>query len=62
VGSDYLVAPNIGVQASRGAAAVSLLETMLACGKTGFAERINKNMATANILADYITSQYKLAL
>lgn len=62
VGSDYLVAPNVGVQGSRGAAAVSLLATMLAWGETGFAERINKNMATANILADYITSHYKLAL
>jgi L-2,4-diaminobutyrate decarboxylase len=54
VGSDYLVAPNIGLQGSRGAAAVSLLATILAWGEEGFAQRINANMDMANQLANFV--------
>ena len=62
MGSDYLVSPNIGVQGSRGAVAVSLLATMLAWGEAGFAKRIDTNMAMANTLADYVSSHNQLAL
>lgn len=60
--SDYLVAPNIGVQGSRGASAVSLLATMLAWGEAGFAKRIEQNMAMANALADFVSSHHQLVL
>lgn len=62
MGSDYLVAPNVGVQGSRGASAVTLLATMLAWGEVGFAKRIDKSMAMATILADYVSAHHQLAL
>jgi L-2,4-diaminobutyrate decarboxylase len=62
MGSDYLVAPNIGVQGSRGAAAISLLATILAWGEEGFSQRINRNMEMADKLASFVVSHPHLTL
>jgi len=40
----YLTTPNIGVQGSRGANAIPLLATLLACGRNGMAEWIERSM------------------
>ena len=61
-GGDYLTTPNVGVQGSRGAAAIPLLATMLAWGQTGLAERIEKGMADANKLADLLASDERIVL
>ena len=44
-GGGYLAKPNIGVQGSRGAAAIPLLATMLAWGREGLVERIDRTMS-----------------
>lgn len=49
-GGAYLAVPNIGVLGSHGAAAVPLLATLLAWGRTGLAERIDRAMACASDL------------
>jgi glutamate/tyrosine decarboxylase-like PLP-dependent enzyme len=46
-GGSYLANPNIGVQGSRGAAAISLLATLLAWGREGIAEHIEHTMLIA---------------
>ncbi len=50
-GSGYLAVPNIGILGSHGAVAVPLIATLLAWGRTGLAERIDRCMANAAILA-----------
>jgi glutamate/tyrosine decarboxylase-like PLP-dependent enzyme len=50
-GGSYLAVPNVGVQGSRGAAAIPLLGTLLAWGQRGLAERIEGCMALADELA-----------
>jgi L-2,4-diaminobutyrate decarboxylase len=55
-GGSYLATPNIGVQGSRGAAAIPLLATLLAWGQSGLAARIERNMADAQQLADYLAA------
>jgi L-2,4-diaminobutyrate decarboxylase len=50
-GGGYLAAANIGVQGSRGAAAIPLFATLLALGRSGLAALIEKNMADAEALA-----------
>ena len=50
-GSGYLAVPNIGILGSHGAVAVPLIATLLAWGRKGLAERINRCMANATILA-----------
>ena len=50
-GGAYLAVPNVGVQGSRGAQAIPLLGTLLAWGRTGLAERLERCMATADQLA-----------
>ena len=55
-GSGYLQAPNVGVQGSRAAAAIPLLATLLAWGRGGMAERIERCMAMAETLADRLES------
>ena len=59
-GGGYLTEPNIGVQGSRGAAAVSLLATLIAWGQTGLAERIDRTMAIAHQLSDVIQATSNL--
>ncbi|MEM9217256.1 MAG: pyridoxal-dependent decarboxylase [Cyanobacteria bacterium P01_F01_bin.150] len=56
-GGGYLTEPNIGVQGSRGAAAVSLLATLIAWGQTGLVERIDWTMAIAQTLSDFILAE-----
>jgi L-2,4-diaminobutyrate decarboxylase len=62
MGSDYLAAPNVGIQGSRGAAAISLLATMLAWGEQGFSQRINRNMEMAKQLASFVSCHPHLEL
>jgi len=61
-GSSYLATPNIGVQGSRGAAAVPLLATLLAWGRTGLVERIDRAMAIAAQLADGLSAMDSIEL
>jgi glutamate/tyrosine decarboxylase-like PLP-dependent enzyme len=53
-GSGYLARPNVGLQGSRSAAAISLLATLLAWGREGMAERLDQLMKVAEDLADMI--------
>ncbi|PCJ48006.1 MAG: aspartate aminotransferase family protein [Gammaproteobacteria bacterium] len=61
-GGDYLTVPNVGVQGSRGAAAIPLFATLLAWGKYGLAKRIEKNMDDAQKLAMFLQSHPKAKL
>jgi len=61
-GGGYLATPNIGVQGSRGAAAIPLLATMIAWGKNGIVERIDKSMLMANKLAAELTKDDNIKL
>ncbi len=61
-GGSYLAVPNIGVQGSRGAAAIPLLATLMAWGREGLAQRIEKNMADAEILAERVEHDPRLVL
>ena len=53
-GGGYLAVPNVGVLGSHGAVAVPLLGTLLAWGRQGLAERIERCMANAQRLAGAI--------
>ena len=61
-GGGYLTTPNIGVQGSRGAAAISLLATLLALGRAGIAERIDRVMEMANQLAEKLRADENIEL
>ena len=61
-GASYLATPNVGVQGSRGAAAVPLLATLVAWGRTGLAERIEANVALADALADRLAGDPRTVL
>ncbi len=61
-GSSYLAASNIGIQGSRGAAAIPLLATMIAWGKTGFASRIDRTMTMASELAKALDEDSRIVL
>jgi L-2,4-diaminobutyrate decarboxylase len=50
-GGVYLATPNVGVLGSHGAMATPLLATLLAWGRTGLVERIDRCMANAETLA-----------
>lgn len=50
-GGAYLAVPNVGIQGSRGAAGIALLGTLLAWGRDGLAERIERLMALSEELA-----------
>lgn len=54
-GGSYLAAPNIGVLGSHGAVAIPLLATLLAWGRAGLADRIDRCMAAAETLADRLS-------
>ena len=51
-GSGYLTSPNIGIQGSRGASAIPLLATLIAWGRDGLVERIDRTMSMAAKLAE----------
>ena len=61
-GGGYLAAPNIGVQGSRGAAAIPLLATLIAWGREGIANRIDHTMLMASKLANELNSEDNLSL
>ncbi|MGK7911791.1 MAG: aspartate aminotransferase family protein [Synechococcus sp.] len=61
-GGGYLTKPNIGVQGSRGAAAVSLLATFLAWGQIGLVQRIDRTMEIAHQLSNFIQAEPSLEL
>jgi L-2,4-diaminobutyrate decarboxylase len=61
-GGTYLTAPNIGLLGSRGATAIPLLATILAWGRSGLAERVERCMALAYALAAFIAGDARLEL
>jgi len=61
-GGGYLATPNIGVQGSRGAAAIPLLATMIAWGGKGLVERIDRTMAMSDTLAKALSNEENLSL
>ena len=61
-GGAYLAAPNVGVQGSRSAAAVPLMATFVALGKSGLAALIERNMAHAEALAALIAADPRFEL
>jgi L-2,4-diaminobutyrate decarboxylase len=58
----YLARSNIGVQGSRSAAAIPLLATLLAWGREGVAQRLDRLMQMADSLADAIETCNRLEL
>jgi L-2,4-diaminobutyrate decarboxylase len=54
-GGAYLAVPNVGVLGSHGAIAVPLLATLLAWGRAGMAERIERCMAAAEDLWEFLS-------
>jgi glutamate/tyrosine decarboxylase-like PLP-dependent enzyme len=61
-GGGYLASPNVGVQGSRSAAAIPLLATLLAWGREGVAQRLDRLMQMADSLADEIEKCDRLEL
>lgn len=61
-GGGYLASPNVGVQGSRSAAAIPLLATLLAWGREGVAQRLDRLMQMADSLADEIEKCERLEL
>lgn len=61
-GGGYLAAPNIGVQGSRGAAAIPLLATLIAWGREGIVKRIDHTMLMASKLANELNREDNLSL
>ncbi len=61
-GGAYLAAPNVGVLGSHGAAAVPLLATLLAWGRTGLATRIEHCVNMAERVADFVRNDPRLIL
>ena len=62
MGGDYLTQPNVGVQGSRGAAAIPLFATLLAWGKSGLAKRVEHCLDQAALVAEWVSAQQKLRL
>jgi glutamate/tyrosine decarboxylase-like PLP-dependent enzyme len=61
-GGGYLTTPNIGVQGSRGAAAIGLLATLLALGRIGIVERIDRVMEMSIQLAEHLQANEAIEL
>jgi L-2,4-diaminobutyrate decarboxylase len=61
-GGAYLAAPNIGILGSHGAVAVPLLATLLAWGRQGLAERIERCMEMSERLTLFIKADDRLEL
>ncbi|MGF1492585.1 MAG: pyridoxal phosphate-dependent decarboxylase family protein [Microcoleaceae cyanobacterium] len=61
-GGSYLAKPNIGVQGSRSAAAIPLLATLLAWGREGTVQRLDRQMEGSDVLADAIEASPCLEL
>ena len=56
-GGSYLAAPNVGLQGSRGAAAVPLLATMVALGRAGIVGLVDHSMSLATKLATELNQE-----
>ena len=61
-GGAYLAVPNVGVLGSHGAAAVSLLATLLAWGRSGIEQRIDRCMQHAQSLTNHIKNDGRFTL
>ena len=61
-GGAYLAAPNIGLLGSHGAAAVPLIAMLMAWGKEGLADRLDRCMAAAARFASFVKSEERLEL
>lgn len=61
-GGAYLATPNVGVLGSHGATAVPLLATLLAWGREGLAARIERCVALAEALAQFVREDPRLVL
>jgi L-2,4-diaminobutyrate decarboxylase len=61
-GGGYLAKPNVGVLGSHGAAALPLAATLLAWGRSGTAERIDRCMEIAARLCELIDAHERLEL
>ena len=61
-GGGYLTSSNIGVQGSRGAAAIPLLATLIAWGRDGLVQRIDRTMLMAAKLAEKLSNNKRVAL
>jgi L-2,4-diaminobutyrate decarboxylase len=61
-GGAYLTTANIGILGSHGAAAVPLLATLMAWGRTGLADRIERCVDLADTLASFVQQQPGLRL
>jgi L-2,4-diaminobutyrate decarboxylase len=61
-GGSYLATDNIGLQGSRGAAAIPLLATLLAWGRTGMVDRIERAMGLAQTLANALDQNDRFEL
>lgn len=61
-GGGYLAQPNIGLQGSRGAAAIPLLATLLAWGREGLVQRIEHTISLAEKFAALIEGDKNLTL
>jgi len=61
-GGGYLAAPNVGVLGSHGSAALPLAATLLAWGRAGLTERLDRSMALADHLADLVHAEPRLEL
>jgi L-2,4-diaminobutyrate decarboxylase len=61
-GGAYLAVPNIGLLGSHGATAIPLLATLLALGKEGISERIERCFDISCELANFISSRHELDL
>jgi len=53
-GGAYLAVPNVGVQGSRGASGLALLASLMASGRQGLAEDIERSMEHAERLAHFM--------
>ena len=61
-GGAYLTEPNVGLLGSHGATAIPLLAMLMSWGRAGVALRIERCMAMADQLAEYIGNEARLAL
>ena len=61
-GGAYLTEPNVGLLGSHGATAIPLLAMLMSWGRAGVALRIERCMAMADQLAEYIGNEPRLAL
>lgn len=60
--TSYLARPNVGVEGTRSAAALPLLATLLAWGRDGLAERIERCLAVADVLGERLAADPRTEL